>query len=119
MTLEGINPDDLPTPQTYTHVIAATGGRLIFVAGQEPEDSRGNLVGAGDLAAQARQVFANLGRAPAAAGARTDQVAKITTVPRALGTQVVSDVRRRRVSGGRSASARSSTSRWRERARPG
>ena len=33
MTLEGNNPDDLPTPQTYTHVIAATGGRLIFVAG--------------------------------------------------------------------------------------
>ncbi len=32
----------------------------------------------GDLAAQARQVFANLGRALAAAGARPDQVAKIT-----------------------------------------
>ena len=48
------------------------------MAGQEPEDVHGNLVGAGDLAVQARQVFANLGRALAAAGARPDQVTKIT-----------------------------------------
>lgn len=34
MTLEPINPDDLPTPQAYTHVIVATGSRLVFVAGQ-------------------------------------------------------------------------------------
>jgi enamine deaminase RidA (YjgF/YER057c/UK114 family) len=51
---------------------------LVFVAGQEPEDADGHLVGAGDLAVQARQVFANLGRALAAAGARPEQVAKIT-----------------------------------------
>ena len=50
----------------------------MFIAGQEPEDEHGNLVGAGDLAAQARQVFTNLGRALAAAGARPEQVAKIT-----------------------------------------
>jgi enamine deaminase RidA (YjgF/YER057c/UK114 family) len=78
MTLEGINPENLPTPETYVQVVAATGRRLVFVAGQEPEDSQGNVVGLGDLAAQARQVFANLGRALAAAGARADQVAKIT-----------------------------------------
>lgn len=78
MTLERINPEDLPTPLSYTHVIVASGSRLVFVAGQEPEDEQGNLVGPGDLAAQARQVFANLGRALAAGGARPDQVAKIT-----------------------------------------
>ena len=78
MALELINPRDLPIPQTYTHVVVATGTKLVFVAGQEPEDKHGNLVGHGDLAAQARQVFANLGRALAAAGARPDQVTKIT-----------------------------------------
>jgi enamine deaminase RidA (YjgF/YER057c/UK114 family) len=78
MTLERINPEDLPTPLGYTHVIVATGTRLVFVAGQEPEDEQGNLVGPGNLAAQARQVFANLGRALAAAGAGPDQVTKIT-----------------------------------------
>jgi enamine deaminase RidA (YjgF/YER057c/UK114 family) len=51
---------------------------MIFIAGQEPEDATGTLTGPGDLAAQARQVFANLGAALAAAGARPDQVARIT-----------------------------------------
>jgi enamine deaminase RidA (YjgF/YER057c/UK114 family) len=78
MTLRLINPGDLPVPPTYTHVVVATGTRLVFIAGQEPEDADGNLAGAGDLAVQARQVFANLGCALAAAGARPDQVAKIT-----------------------------------------
>jgi enamine deaminase RidA (YjgF/YER057c/UK114 family) len=78
MTLECINPADLPTPQTYTQVVVATGSKLVFVSGQEPEDIHGNLVGQGDLAAQARQVFGNLGRALAAAGARPDQVTRIT-----------------------------------------
>ena len=78
MTLECINPPDLPSPPTYSHVVVATGSRVVFIAGQEPEDEAGNLVGPGDLAAQARQVFANVGRALTAAGAGPDQVAKIT-----------------------------------------
>lgn len=78
MTLECINPADLPTPETYSQVVVAKGTRLIFVSGQEPEDVHGELIGRGDLAAQARQVFANLGRALAAAGARPGDVAKIT-----------------------------------------
>jgi enamine deaminase RidA (YjgF/YER057c/UK114 family) len=78
MMLELINPDDLPIPATYTHVIVAAGSKMVFIAGQEPEDGQGNLVGPGDLAVQAHQVFANLGRALAAEGARPGQVAKIT-----------------------------------------
>jgi enamine deaminase RidA (YjgF/YER057c/UK114 family) len=73
-----INPDELPTPESYTHVVVATGARLVFVAGQVAEDAEDNLVGPGDLAVQARQAFANLGRCLAAAGARPDQVAKLT-----------------------------------------
>jgi enamine deaminase RidA (YjgF/YER057c/UK114 family) len=78
MTLRLINPDNLPTPPTYSHVVVASGSNLVFVAGQEPEDEHGNVVGLGDLAVQAHQVFVNLGRALAAAGARPDQVARIT-----------------------------------------
>lgn len=78
MTLEPINPATLPTPESYTQVVVATGRRLVFVAGQVAEDERGNLVGAGDLARQARQAFANVSRALTAAGARPDQVARIT-----------------------------------------
>lgn len=78
VTLERINPPDLATPQTYSHVVVATGTRLVFVAGQVAEDAHGDVVGPGDLAVQARQAFGNVGRALAAAAARPDQVAKIS-----------------------------------------
>jgi enamine deaminase RidA (YjgF/YER057c/UK114 family) len=78
MTLECINPPDLPTPKTYTQVVVARGTKLVVVSGQEPEDVHGKLVGRGDFAAQVQLTFANLGRALAAGGARPDQVAKIT-----------------------------------------
>jgi enamine deaminase RidA (YjgF/YER057c/UK114 family) len=51
---------------------------MVFIAGQKPEDAHGSLIGHGDLAAQARQVFANLGYALDAAGAHPGQVTKIT-----------------------------------------
>lgn len=78
MALQNINPDGLYRPETFTQVVVATGTRMVFVAGQEPADENGELVGRGDLAAQARQVFGNLGTALSAAGARPDQVTRIT-----------------------------------------
>ena len=51
---------------------------MVFVAGQVAEDAQGNLVGAGDLAIQARQAFDNIGRALVAARARPEHVARIT-----------------------------------------
>jgi enamine deaminase RidA (YjgF/YER057c/UK114 family) len=78
MALELINPDGLHTPRSYTHVVVATDSRLVFIAGQAADDADGNLVGHGDLRAQAHQAFTNLGRALAAAGAQPDQVARIT-----------------------------------------
>ena len=78
MTLELINPPTLHAPKSYTHVIATRGSSLVFIAGQAADDVDGNLVGIGDLVAQARQAFANLAEALAAAGAGPEQVAKIT-----------------------------------------
>ena len=69
MTIQLINPADLPPQATYTQVALAAGTTTVFIAGQEPEDVHGNSVAPGDLAAQARQVYANLGRALSAAGA--------------------------------------------------
>ena len=77
MPLELINPEALHTPLSNTHVIASTGSRLIFIAGQAADDADGKLV-PGDLAAQARQAFANVGHALAAARARPEQVVRIT-----------------------------------------
>ena len=78
MPVGAIQPADLATPKSYTHVAVAAGSRLVFVAGQVADDAHGNLVGAGDLALQARQAFANVGRALTAAGARPDHVARNT-----------------------------------------
>ncbi|URN17578.1 MULTISPECIES: RidA family protein [Streptomyces] len=61
----------------YSHVVWGTG-RFVAVSGQCALDAEGRIVGDGDPAAQARQVFANLGRCLAAAGATFDDVVKLT-----------------------------------------
>ena len=50
----------------------------IYIAGQVALDSTGTLVGVGDFAAQTEQVFANLRRALASAGATFSDVVKMT-----------------------------------------
>ncbi|HEX6469758.1 MAG TPA: RidA family protein [Streptosporangiaceae bacterium] len=61
----------------YTHVVTGPG-RLAAIAGQMAFDEAGELVGADDPAAQARQVFTNMRRCLAAAGATFDDVIKLT-----------------------------------------
>jgi len=61
----------------YSHVVSATG-RLVAVSGQLALAEDGALVGPGDPGAQARQVFENLRRCLAAAGAGFEHVVKLT-----------------------------------------
>ena len=72
-----LSPDTLPRPFGYSHVVDAPAGRIVYVSGQVPLDVGGELVGAGDFAAQARQVFQNLNAALEAAGVAWDQVVKL------------------------------------------
>ena len=74
--IERINPAGLSTPTGYSHVVSVRGGRTIYIAGQVAFDAQGQLVGKGDLAAQTRQVFANLETALKAAGATFANVVK-------------------------------------------
>ena len=53
-------------------------GNLIFLSGQAAIDAHGAIVGAGDFAAQAEQVFANLAQVLKAAGSGLDKVIKVT-----------------------------------------
>jgi enamine deaminase RidA (YjgF/YER057c/UK114 family) len=69
-------PDGLAPGPGYSHAVTGRG-RWVATAGQVALDESGKLVGAGDLEAQARQVFANLGRALAAAGASFADVIKL------------------------------------------
>ncbi|MEU9664178.1 RidA family protein [Streptomyces bobili] len=70
-------PDGVAAAAQYTHVVLGTG-RFVAVSGQLPLDEDGRPVGAGDPGAQARQVFENLRRCLAAAGATFDDVVKLT-----------------------------------------
>jgi len=72
-----VRPDGMPPVNGYSHAVAFQG-RLVAVSGQVPLDADGRLVGRGDPEAQARQVFANLEAALAAAGATMDHVVKLT-----------------------------------------
>lgn len=74
--IERMNPQGLSTPTGYSHVVSARGGKTIYIAGQIALDAKGQLVGKGDLAAQAKQVFENLAIALKAAGATFDHVVK-------------------------------------------
>ena len=76
MAVERIQPAGLATPPTYSHVVKA--GNTIYIAGQVSQNERGELVGAGDFVAQATQVFENLGKALASAGAGFEHLVKTT-----------------------------------------
>ncbi|MFF8871506.1 RidA family protein [Streptomyces massasporeus] len=70
-------PDGVAASAQYSHVVLGTG-RFVAIAGQLALDERGRPVGEGDPAVQARQVFENLRRCLAAAGATFDDVVKLT-----------------------------------------
>jgi enamine deaminase RidA (YjgF/YER057c/UK114 family) len=78
MTLDRLNPKGLRREPRHTQVVVGTGRKMVFVSGQVALDADGNLIGQGDVIAQARQVFRNVATALSAAGASTAHVTKIT-----------------------------------------
>ncbi|MGP9017473.1 RidA family protein [Streptomyces sp. BR1] len=70
-------PDGVAPGVNYSHVVWGTG-RFIAISGQCAFDEKGNVVGEGDPAAQARQIFENLRRCLESAGATFDDVVKLT-----------------------------------------
>jgi enamine deaminase RidA (YjgF/YER057c/UK114 family) len=70
-------PEGVAPGRGYTHVVSGSG-RLAAISGQVAFDESGQIVGQGDAEAQARQVFENLRRCLAAAGATFDDVIKLT-----------------------------------------
>ena len=78
MSPDYINPPELSKPTGYTHVVRARGSQLIYLSGQVAFDRGGNMIGRGDLRAQAVQVFENLKAGLAAADATFADVVKMT-----------------------------------------
>ncbi|MCU0877159.1 MAG: RidA family protein [Pirellulaceae bacterium] len=78
MSTEFLNPPELCPTYGWSHVVTTSGGRTIHVSGQVGIDSRGELVGRGDLQRQTEQAFENVRLALAAAGATMQHVVKST-----------------------------------------
>src|SRR3989449_8826399 len=71
-----INPGTLAALPGFTHAVRV--GATLYVSGEVALDSTGQLVGPGDLRAQARQAFANLAFVLKIAGATPADVARLT-----------------------------------------
>ena len=80
MEREFINPSTAhdPIPRGYSHIIKVRdAGAMLFIAGQGAVDAERNLVGEGDIQAQARQAFRNAANKLEAAGATFADVVKM------------------------------------------
>lgn len=78
MRKQYINPKELFDPKFFTHTVAVTGpAKLVWVSGQVSYDRDGHVIGAGDMRAQAEQVFRSLTHNLKAAGATWADVVKI------------------------------------------
>jgi enamine deaminase RidA (YjgF/YER057c/UK114 family) len=76
--VERLTVPELAPPPGYAHVAVSTGTRLVVTAGAVPLDGEDQLVGEGDVRAQARQTLDNLMRQLATAGASGEDVLKTT-----------------------------------------
>ena len=76
-----INPESLPNwEQSFSQVITVSPvgpAKTVYISGQVAVDKNQNLIGDGDLAAQAMQAFQNLKTALAAGGATTADVVRL------------------------------------------
>lgn len=89
MAKEIIVTPGLPAPMgPYSQVVEGKGKRLIFISGQVPQDSEGNLKGPGDIEAQVRQVFANLETAIKSAGGQMSDITKLVILLTQLSPEV-------------------------------
>src|SRR5258708_6461625 len=92
-----INPPTLAKPTGYTHIVEVTGpNKTIYISGEIAVDLKGDVVGAGDMKAQAEQVFKTLEGALKAAGAKFADVVKMNSYITDMSkTQGVRDARAR------------------------
>ena len=72
-----INPPELAQPRGFNHGIVCTGGRILFLAGQDASNATGVICAPGDLPAQYEQVVKNLKAVVEAAGGTLADIVKL------------------------------------------
>lgn len=77
MTKQLINPSTLPEPRGFSHAVLCSGGRVLFLAGQDASDSKGHIVAPGDVVKQYEQVLKNLQAVVQEAGGQMTDIVKL------------------------------------------
>ena len=77
VSIERVNPDELTAPSGFSHAVVASGGRLVFLAGQTALDRTGSIAGA-SVAEQFERALGNLLTALHAAGGGPEHLASLT-----------------------------------------
>lgn len=80
MTRESVfvNPDRVRGVSAYNHAVIRPG-RLVHLTGQVAWDEAGEIVGRGDIVAQAQQTWINIHRILEELGATAEDIVKLTT----------------------------------------
>lgn len=76
---EIINPEKLFQADGFTHAVATTGTKTIYIAGQLPWNKNFEVVGEGDLEKQTEQALQNIEHVLEEVGATWDNVVKLVT----------------------------------------
>lgn len=81
MSNEKVNPNELYSSVEYgfSHAVKSSRQTTIHCSGQVAWDKDHNVVGAGDVGAQARQALANLKQVLASAGADISDIVRLRT----------------------------------------
>jgi enamine deaminase RidA (YjgF/YER057c/UK114 family) len=77
VSIERINPGELARPSGFSHAVSATGGRLIFLAGQTGYAPDGQIV-PGGVVPQFERALGNLLTALGAAGGKPSDLVGLT-----------------------------------------
>jgi enamine deaminase RidA (YjgF/YER057c/UK114 family) len=95
MAKQIINPASMAQPTGYSHVVKKSG-TPVYISGQVALDGAGKVVGKGDPAAQAEQIFANLRTVVEAAGGTMADIVKLNTYALDVGYRsVIAEARSR------------------------
>lgn len=81
MSRQSIQPENLfdSTPYGFSQVVACSGQRLVYCAGQTANDKDLNFIGAGDFKVQLESALENVRVALAAADAKPSDVVSLRT----------------------------------------
>ena len=73
-----VTPPSLVAPRGFSHGVITTGGRTLWLGGQDASDATGRIAAPGDLPAQLDQALHNLHAVVHEAGGQMTDIVKLT-----------------------------------------